>query len=225
MPDDARELAAFHASWEFSEQFLTEDAAILTARARGEEFNATPIGAGGGAALHFLATLLDAGHVVEVGTGAGVSGLWLLRGMREHGVLTTVDINAEHHRVARETFSAADIDPSRVRLITGRALDVLPRLTDAAYDLVFLDGDKTEYALYLEQAVRLLRPGGIVAFDNALWHNRVADPAKRDASTLAIRALVNAVREDERLTSVLLPVGDGLLCAQVRPTASPSESS
>ena len=224
MADDARDLAAFQTSWEFAENFLTEDATILTARARGEEFNATPIGSGGGAALYFLATLLNAGHVVEVGTGAGVSGLWLLRGMRPDGVLTTVDINAENHRVARETFAAGDIDVSRVRLITGRALDVLPRLTDAAYDLVFLDGDKTEYALYLEQAIRLLRPGGIVAFDNALWHNRVADPAKRDASTLAIRALVNAVKEDERLTSVLLPVGDGLLVAQLRPSASSGET-
>lgn len=224
MPDDALDLAAFHASWQFSENFHAEDPTILTARARGEEFNATPLGAGAGAALRFLATLLDARAVVEIGTGAGVSGLWLLRGMRHDGVLTTVDINAENHRVARETFAAAEIDQSRVRLITGRALDVLPRLTDAAYDLIFVDGDKTEYGLYLEQAVRLLRPGGLVAFDNALWHNRIADPAKRDASTLAIRALVNAVREDERLTSVLLPVGDGLLCAQVRPAAHSTET-
>ena len=96
--------------------------------------------------------------------------------MRPDGVLTTIDVEPEHHRAARETLTEAGIPTNRVRLISGRALDVLPRLTDAAYDLVFCDADKKEYAGYLEQALRLLRPGGTVVFDNALWHDRVADP-------------------------------------------------
>ena len=74
-----------------------------------------------------------------------------------------------------------------MRLIPGAALEVLPRLTDGHYDLVFCDGDKHEYPQYLEQALRLLRSGGVVAFDNSLWHDRVADPAVRDADTVAIR--------------------------------------
>ena len=85
---------------------------------------------------------------------------------------------------ARRSPRAASA-PKRARLITGRALDVLPRLTDGAYDLVFCDADGAEYAAYLDQALRLLRPGGVVAFDNALWHDRVADPAQRDAATTA----------------------------------------
>ena len=91
---------------------------------------------------------------------------------------------------------------------------MLPRLTDGHYDLVFCDGDKREYAAYLKEALRLLRPGGIVAFDNALWHDRVADPAQRDEETVAIRDLGRAILDHESLVPVLLPVGDGLLAAK-----------
>ena len=120
----------------------------------------------------------------------------------------------EHHRAARETIAEAGIASNRVRLISGEALDVLPRLTDGAYDLVFCDADKREYPGYLEQALRLLRPGGVVAFDNALWHDRVADPAQRDDETVAIRELGKRVAADEDLVALLLPVGDGLLAAK-----------
>ena len=158
-----------------------------------------------------LAAAIGAKSVVEIGTGAGVGSVWLLRGMRPDGVLTTIDVEPEHHRAARETFAEAGVASNRVRLISGRGLDVLPRLTDGAYDLVFCDADKQEYAGYFEQAMRLLRPGGVVAFDNALWHDRVADPTQRDEDTTSVRELGKAVREDERLTSALLAVGDGLL--------------
>jgi len=190
---------------------------VLTdARVRAADLNATPIGAGGGAALRFLASAVDARNVVEVGTGCGVSGVWLMRGMRDDGVLTSVDVEAEHQRLAREAFTAAGYPPQRVRLIPGAALDVLPRLTDGHYDLVFCDGDKQEYPRYLEQALRLLRRGGVVAFDNSLWHDKVADPSVRDTDTMAIRETLDAVRADERLVPLLLPVGDGLLVAQKR---------
>lgn len=186
---------------------------LSAARARAEELGCTPILPGGGAALRLLAAAVSARAVVEVGTGTGVSGIWLLRGMRPDGVLTSVDIEPEHQRAARETFTEAGIAANRFRLISGAALDVLPRLTDGAYDLVFCDGDKMEYADYLDQALRLLRPGGIVAFDNALWHDRVADPAQRDGATVTIRELGKTMREDERLFAAMLPVGDGLLAA------------
>jgi predicted O-methyltransferase YrrM len=138
----------------------------------------------------------------------------MLRGMRSDGVLTTVDLEAEHQRLAKQAYAEAGIAPQRVRLIPGAALDVLPRLTDGHYDLVFCDGDKSEYSDYLREALRLLRPGGIVAFDNALWHDRVADPAQRDGETVAIRELCRTVAEHDSLLSVLLPVGDGLLVAK-----------
>ena len=87
---------------------MAEDEILAAARSRAEEVGVTPIGSGAGAALRFLASVLDARAVVEIGTGTGVSGLWLLRGMRSDGVLTTVDIEAEHQRLARESFN--DID-------------------------------------------------------------------------------------------------------------------
>jgi predicted O-methyltransferase YrrM len=160
--------------------------------------------------------LVNAKAVVEVGTGAGVSGLWLLGGMRPDGVLTTVDTEPEHQRAARQAFTEADVPSSRYRLINGAAGEVLPRLTDGAYDLVFIDADKTGYSDYVEQAVRLLRSGGVLAFDNALWHDRVADPGSRDAETVALRELGKAMRDDPRLIPALIPVGDGLLVASKR---------
>ncbi len=210
---DARGLAAFRTSWEYSEAYVAEDAVLADARARAEEVGCVPIHPGGGAALRLLAAVVDARHVVEIGTGTGVSGIWLLRGMRENGVLTSVDIEAEHQRQAREAFAAEGISPSRTRLITGRALEVLPRLADSSYDLVFADGAKDEYPEYVEEAARLLRTGGVLAVDNSLWHDKVADPAQRDPDTIAIRGALTALQDDERWLVALLPVGDGLLTA------------
>jgi predicted O-methyltransferase YrrM len=207
------------ANWRFAESWLDEDAPIAEARPRGQELGAVPIGAGGGAALRFLAASINARSIVEIGTGAGVSGTWLLRGMAPDGLLTSIDIAAEQQRVAKQTFLAAGFALSRFRLITGNALEVLPKLSDGAYDLVFGDATKEEYGSYLDEAIRLLRPGGILAFDNALWHGRVADEANRDAPTVAVRELLRRVRDDERLVPVLLPSGDGLLAAILRDTS------
>src|SRR5256885_10946923 len=143
----------------FVEICLREDEPLRNARRRGEEVGATPIGPGGGAALRFLARAIDARTVVEIGSGCGVSGIWLLRGMRGDGVLTSVDVEPENQRLARAAYAEAGFATSRARLISGRALDVLPRLTDGAYDLVFCDAVKQEYPDYLAEAMRLLRPG------------------------------------------------------------------
>jgi predicted O-methyltransferase YrrM len=194
---------------------VSEDDHLAAGRRRADEVGITPIGAAGGAALRFLASVVEARAVAEIGTGTGVSGLWLLRGMTPDGVLTSVDLEAEHQRLARETFTEAGIAPQRFRLIAGSALDVMPRLTDAGYDLVFLDGDKVEYGEYLDQALRLVRTGGLIVFDNALWHDRVADAKRRDPETLAVRELLQRVANDEQLRPVLLPVGDGMLAAQL----------
>ncbi|UYM06169.1 O-methyltransferase [Solicola gregarius] len=201
-------------SWAYAETYVEEDEFVAAARIRAAEVGVTPIGSGGGSVLTLLASVTGAQSVVEIGTGTGVSGLWLLRGMQPDGVLTSVDTEAEHQRLARETFTEAGIPSQRYRLISGSALDVLPRLTDGHYDLIFVDAAKEEYVGYLAEAARLLRPGGVVAFDNALWHGRVADPAQRDAQTTTLRELGRTIREDESFVSALLPVGDGLLVAQ-----------
>lgn len=198
---------------DYVEGYLTEDEVLASARARGVELGCAPVGVGGGAALRFVATCLRARAVVEVGTGAGVSGLWLLRGMAPDGVLTSIDVEPEHQRAAKRAFTEAGFQAGRYRLIMGQALDVLPRLTDGGYDLVFVDAAKSEYGRYLEQGVRLLRPGGVIAFDNVLWGGRVTDPAQRDPDTSALRDVARAVRADDRLVPVMLPLGDGLLVA------------
>ena len=204
------------ASWAYSEEFVAETEVIESARTRGDELGCAPVMPGVGAALRLLAASANAKAVVEVGTGAGVSGLWLLSGMPADGILTTIDVEAEHQRAAKEAYAAAGIPPQRTRVITGRALDVLPRLTDAAYDMVVIDGDKTEYPMYVDQALRLLRSGGVLALDNMLWHDQVADPANRDETTTILRDLGKALRDNESLQSALLPVGDGLLAAVKR---------
>ena len=98
-------------------------------------------------------------------------------------------------------------------MISGDAEQVLGRLTDGAYDLVLVDADKEGYPVYVEQAIRLLRAGGVLALDNMLWHDRVADPASRDELTTLLRDLGKKLRQDDRLLPLLLPVGDGLFVA------------
>ena len=199
------------------DKFLAEDEHLLTARANAERAGgAVPVAPVTGATLRFLAAAIGARSVVEIGTGYGVSGLWLLRGMRAGSVLTSVDPEPEHHRMAKEAFTAAGLPTSRYRLITGRALDVLPRLADGAYDLVFCDADKRELTDYLTAALRLLRPGGIVAFDNALWADQGANVAHRDPETAMVSELREQVAADDTLVPLLLPVGGGLLAAVKR---------
>ena len=205
---------SFQANSAYVEDYLPEDEPLLTARRNAADVGgASPVSPATGAALRFIAATLGAKAVVEIGTGCGTSGIWLLRGMRRDGVLTSVDVDPEHQRLARSAFAEAGFPANRYRLIGGKAADVLPRLTDGAYDLVFCDAGKREYPDYLTAALRLLRPGGVVAFDNALWGGQVADPTCSDPETTAIRAVADQVRQDENLVPVLLPVGDGLLVA------------
>ncbi len=204
------------AAGDYADTYIAEDGALAAARRRATEVGVAGIGSGGGAALRLLAAAVDARSVVEIGTGTGVSGLWLLRGMRPDGVLTTIDTEAEHQRLAREAFTEAGFATARARTITGRALDVLPRLADGSYDLVFCDAVKTEYPEYLTEALRLLRPGGVVALHNALSGGKVADGSARDPETVSLREVARMVRDHDHLAAAVLPVGDGLLAAVLR---------
>lgn len=198
------------------DDYLPDDDVMLAARARAAELGCPAVAPSTGAALRFLATTVGAKAVVELGTGAGVSGLYLLRGMAgrgDGGVLTSIDIEPEFHRAARTTFREAGFPPGSTRLILGRAVDVLPRLTTGGYDMVFVDAAKVEYAHYFEQGVQLLRPGGVIAFNDVFGQHRPGDRARRDAEATALRDVARAVALDERLMPALLPVGSGLLAA------------
>jgi predicted O-methyltransferase YrrM len=201
------------ASWAYAEDFVAESEAAGAARANAGQLGITPLGRGAASALTFAAKVVQARTVVEIGTGSGVSGLALFAGMQPNGVLTSVDIESEHQSFARKSFTQVGIPSQRFRLINGAALNVLPKLSDGAYDLVFIDGDKLEYPAYVEQALRLLRHGGIMAVDNSLLRDSVADPANSDEETVSVREALVAIQENEDLVPVLLPVGDGLLLA------------
>lgn len=164
-----------------------------------------------GDVLRFLTSVLRAKAVVEVGTGSGKSALSLLEGMQHEGVLTSIDIDPDVQRVARETFSNAGVSPSRTRLITGMATEVLPRLAEGSYDLVFLDSAKADYPKYLEFGARLLRPGGAIVFAGVRTGDGESVQARRDPETLMLRDLTRAIQDDEGLVQVSLPIGSGLL--------------
>jgi predicted O-methyltransferase YrrM len=200
-------------SIDFVEGYVGEDEVLGAARGRAAEVGCRAVGPGAGATLRLLATTVAARAVVEVGTGTGVSGLWLLRSLGSSGVLTSIDTESEHQQLAKQTFADASIPPGRFRLINGRAADVLPRLADGSYDMVFVDADPASYSVYLTQALRLLRAGGVLVINNALADGRTADPVARDPEAVALRGIATAVRDDDRLAAALLPVGDGLLVA------------
>ena len=204
------------ASWAYAEDFATEGDAAAQARVEAEPLGVEALSRGTVSALTFLARAVQARAVVEVGTGTGQSGLALFAGMQPDGILTSVDLEADHQRQARKAFGSLGIPSQRFRLIAGDALTVLPKLSDGAYDLVLVAGDTLEYADYVQQGLRLLRHGGLLVMAHALWHDKVADPADDDDETLAVRSALEAVSENEDLVATLLPVGDGLLAAVKR---------
>ncbi|MEU5839261.1 O-methyltransferase [Streptomyces diacarni] len=196
-----------------------ESEALRWARARAQDVGLRSVSPATGATLRLLAATAGAKAVAEIGTGTGVSGLHLLHGMRPDGVLTTVDIEPERQQFAREAFRAAGFvgnGGNRVRFIPGRALDVLPRLADGGYDLVFCDGDRAECLDYLAESLRLLREGGLICFAGVFTEGRTGDSAVPPAEVLRLRELLRTVHESTVLVPSLLPVGDGLLCAVKR---------
>lgn len=197
----------------FAEDFIVCSDAVRAAREQAVVLQAPAISGGTAAVLTLLSRALQASAVVEVGTGTGESGLAFFEGMRSEGVLTSIDSRAQWQLEARKAFLAQSIPTRRFRLIPGNPLDILNNLRDGAYDVVFINGDKLEFVEYLAQALRLLRSGGLVILNNALWHNRIADPANEDDETVIIREALQSVLDTEEFTSALLPVGDGLLVA------------
>ncbi|CAM3670289.1 O-methyltransferase [Mycobacterium frederiksbergense] len=206
--DDAAQSIVSHA-----EASISEDAVTAAARERAVDSGAGAVTPAVGALLSVLARLTGAKAVVEVGTGAGVSGLWLLAGMREDGVLTTIDVEPEHQRLAKQAFTEAGVGASRTRLISGRAQDVLTRLADESYDLVFVDAAPADQPQYVAEGVRLLRPGGAIVVHRAALGGRAGDASANDAEVAAVREAARLIAEDERFIPVLIPLGDGLLAA------------
>lgn len=199
-------------NWQYTEQFPTETDAQVRARRLALELGIEPISRAAAAHISTLAPLMQARSICEIGTGTGVSGLALLR-HAPNATLTSIEIEAEHLREARGIFAQAGVPASHLRLIEGDARRVMPRLNTSAYDIVLLDADPAGILEHFEHAITVVRPGGCIVVPGALGHGRVADPAARDAQTVAMRDLLNLVAESPALAPALSPAGDGLLTA------------
>jgi predicted O-methyltransferase YrrM len=197
-------------SWKYAEEFVVERPDIALARQHSLELGVDPVTPSMGAQLAILAAATSAKSIIEIGTGVGVSGLWLLTG-GTNAVLTTIDTELDYHQIARKAFTDAGIAANRVRLIAGRAAEVLPRMNEASYDLVFIDADPDSVIEYVEHGLRLVRRGGVVVVAHALWRGRVADPAQRDETVAGFRLLLKELASTDAVLSALSPVGDGLL--------------
>jgi caffeoyl-CoA O-methyltransferase len=175
------------------------------------------IGPDQGLLLGLLVRMLDARRVVEVGTFTGYSALAMARALPPGGRVLCCDVSEEYTAVARRYWKEAGVE-DRIDLRLGPASATLARLLadegPGSQDLAFIDADKTGYDAYYEACLQLLRPGGVIAIDNVLWSGRVADPAVKDADTVALRALNLKIRDDARVDAVVLTVGDGLTLAR-----------
>jgi predicted O-methyltransferase YrrM len=197
-------------NWRFAEEFVTESAEILQARQHSIELGIDAVSSAVGAQIALIVAATNATNLIEIGTGVGVSGLWLFSGA-PGATLTTIDIEAEHQQEARRTFIDAGIPSNRVRQITGRALDVLPRMNENSYDIVLVDADPGKVIEYVEHGLRLVRAGGTVIITHALWRGRVADPTQRDDVTVGFRTLLKEIAASDAVISALSTVGDGVL--------------
>lgn len=194
----------------FIRESIVEPDAIGRARAHAIELGAAPVSPTVGSQIAVLAAATAAKSIVEIGTGAGVSGLWMLRGAPQ-AVLTSIDNEPEHLAAARQAFSDARVPPTKARFITGRAADVLPRMNEASYDIVLVDADAENVIEYVEHGLRLVRAGGMVLVPRVLTGGRVADPVQRDEITSAYRSLVQETQESSAVLATVSSSGEGLL--------------
>ena len=190
---------------------------MIDARARAAHLpGPPPVEPAVGATLAVLAASVGARSVVSIGSGGGLAGLWLMRGMRPDGVLTALDGDPEQLRATRKAFAEAGIPAGRARMIFGTPAEVLPRLSSGAYDMVVCAGPPREYSEHLPALLDLVRVGGTLTCHGLLEGKRVADRTVRDPQTVAWREISRTIREDETLLYAVLPIGNGLLVATKR---------
>jgi len=168
-----------------------------------------------GPLLTFLARLIGAREAIEIGTFTGLSALCIAEGLTDDGHLTCFDVSDDYVSVGRPYWERAGV-ADRIEVIIGPAAETLAEFQPVRpVDLAFIDADKPGYATYFELVLERMRPGGLVVFDNSLYSGAVLDPTD-DANTQAIMAVNDLVAADDRVETVLVNVGDGLLMARKR---------
>jgi predicted O-methyltransferase YrrM len=199
---------------QFADSYLPEDPHQNLAREKGIELGVVDATPGSGAYLRYVASLISAQSVVEIGTGSGVGTLWLLKGIMSSGVITTIDPEVQHIQIAKQVLTEADIPANRYRLITSEYLDVMRKLADRAYDLVVFRGNPEDILDVVDEAHRILRTGGILAIDHFYGGGKVPDPAQRDPKTVALRDAGKFLKSQSEVWAISLnPIGDAVLLA------------
>lgn len=197
----------------FAENFPHEDFFMQQARKNGAEIGAPDPTIGVGGLINFIAGLISAKSIVEIGTGSGVSGLWIFNGAPKDATFTSIDSEREHSASAKEILEEAGISAQRFRLITGNIVEVVGKLADSNYDLMIVRSP-IDMVDVVQESYRLLKPSGVLIIDNALDGGKVADPTQRDFETIARRDSIKAIKEDSRWGSSLIPIGGGALLAR-----------
>jgi predicted O-methyltransferase YrrM len=197
--------------------FAPEDETLLALREEADRTGLPPIAVtpDTGRLLQVLLTSIGARRVLEVGTLGGYSAIWMARALPPDGRLLSLEIEPRHAEFARRWLKRAGL-ADRVEVRVGRALDLLPALDGERFDAVFLDADKEPLPTYLEWALRLVRPGGLVIADNALWGGRVVDPASDDPATRGVREFNARFAAEPRLVATVIAVNDGIAVGAVR---------
>jgi caffeoyl-CoA O-methyltransferase len=198
-----------------------EDAALAHCReetARMGQISMMQIAPEQGAFLAMLVRLIGATRCLEVGVFTGYSALATALALPPEGRLVALDVSKEYTDKARAYWREAGVeDKIDLRLGPGvDALDAMIAAGEGPFDFAFIDADKTNYDNYYERGLKLVRRGGLIAFDNMLWTGAVADPAITDPDTSALRALNAKIHDDERVDMALATVGDGVMLARVR---------
>ncbi len=185
-----------------------EDDVLAAVRAFAREHRVPSISPEAGQLISVLCQAIQARRVLEIGTCTGYSGIWIARAIAPDGKLETIEYDPEHAEWARRHFAQAGV-ASRVQIHQGDAKEILPQLPSDWYDVVFIDADKEGYPFYLEQALRLVRPRGLILADNVLWQGRVATEPVGPTGAVILE-FTRRMLAEPRLASTIVPVGDGL---------------
>ena len=207
-------IATYYAAHAYNEPTILAELRALTARKTGGNAG-MQIAPEQGTFMGLIAGIMDAKHILEIGTFTGYSSLAMALGSKAH--ITAVDVSEEWTAIARDFWQKAGVAARiTLRLDGGQAAiaDLLKAPHAGQFDLCFIDADKSSYDAYYEGALKLLRVGGLIMIDNVLWDGDVADASKKDADTVALRALNSKIKADTRVALAMVPIGDGLTLAR-----------